>query len=57
MIRQKYKNVQKKSKKVTGKQQKKERNTKNGKIAVSFVFGYNMDKDKCIYSDRYFMIG
>lgn len=26
--------------------------TKNRRIAVSFVFGYNMDKDKQVYSER-----
>ena len=48
MIRQKYKNVQK-NRKIHQKTIKIVRNTKNRKIAVSFVFGYNMDKDKQIY--------
>lgn len=53
MIRQKHKNVQKMTKKPI----KNRKTIKNGRIAVSFVFDYNIDKDKCNYSDRYFMAG
>lgn len=47
MIRQKYK-MSKKSKN-SSKTIKNSKKYKNRKIAVSFVFGYNMDKDKQIY--------
>ena len=56
MIRQKYKNVQKNRKNSSKNDKKIVRNTKNRKIAVSFVFGYNVDKNKYIYSNGYFMV-